>query len=229
MSKKKRAISYFRVSTARQGRSGLGLDAQREAVRGFLNDDAWEVLGEFTEVESGKRADRPQLEAALAACRLQGAVMVIAKLDRLARNVAFVSALMDSGVEFVCADLPSANRLTVHILSAMAEYEARAISERTKASLAQAKARGVKLGGDRGNIQAIAHLGVAASAKVRTERAQRRASDLRPIITRIEHEGTSSLQGIAHALNMMSVTAPRGGEWSAGQVARVKRALIVNC
>src|SRR5580704_1939364 len=142
-------VAYYRVSTERQGRSELGLEAQQKAVRDHLNGGNWGIVAEFTEVESGKRSDRPQLAAALAACRLRGAKLIIAKLDRLARNVHFVSGLMESGVDFVAADFPQANRLTVHILAAVAEHEAKMISERTKVALAAAKRRGVKLGGYR--------------------------------------------------------------------------------
>src|SRR5437016_11437517 len=144
-------IAYFRVSTARQGRSGLGLEAQRQAVRTHLN--GVKPLSEFTEVESGRRSDRPKLTEALAACRVHKATLVIAKLDRLARNVAFVSNLMDAGVEFEAVDFPQANRLTIHILAAVAEHEARMISERTRAALAAAKVRGKSLGGFRGPDQ----------------------------------------------------------------------------
>src|SRR5437016_5331644 len=140
-------IAYFRVSTARQGRSGLGLEAQRQAVRTHLN--GVKPLSEFVEVESGRRSDRPKLTEALSACRVHKATLVIAKLDRLARNVAFVSNLMDAGVEFEAVDFPQANRLTIHILAAVAEHEARMISERTCAALAAAKKRGVRLGGFR--------------------------------------------------------------------------------
>jgi DNA invertase Pin-like site-specific DNA recombinase len=133
-------VSYLRVSTARQGASGLGLEAQRATVAAYVAPDS--ILREFVEVESGKRADRPQLAAAIAFARMTGARLVIAKLDRLARNVAFVANLMDSGVDFVACDMPEANRLTVHIMAAMAEAEARAISERTKAALAAKRARG---------------------------------------------------------------------------------------
>jgi DNA invertase Pin-like site-specific DNA recombinase len=140
-------IAYYRVSTERQGKSGLGLDAQRTAVLDYLNGGGWKLLGEFTEVETGKGrnalARRPQLRAALEACRKHKATLLIAKLDRLARNVFFVSGLMESGVEFVAVDMPMANRLTVHILAAVAEHEREMISQRTKAALAAAKARGV--------------------------------------------------------------------------------------
>src|SRR5262249_11444060 len=145
-----KCIAYYRVSTKRQGRSGLGLEAQEAAVRDFLNGGNWRLVKEFTEIESGKRTDRPQLEKAFQACRVYGAKLIIAKLDRLARNVAFISNLMESGVEFEAVDFPQANRLTIHIMAAMAEHEAKMISERTKAALAAAKRRGVKLGGDRG-------------------------------------------------------------------------------
>ena len=138
-------ISYIRVSTARQGRSGLGLDAQREAIR--LHIGAGKIAAEFVEIESGKSADnRPQLAAALAACKLRGATLVIAKLDRLSRNVAFIATMMDSGVDFVAVDFPQANRLTLHILAAVAEHEREAISARTIAALAAAKRRGIVLG-----------------------------------------------------------------------------------
>src|SRR5580704_1542251 len=142
-------VAYYRVSTQRQGRSGLGLEAQQKAVRDYLNGGDWRMVGEFVEVESGRRKDRPRLAEALSMCRVHGAKLIIAKLDRLARNVAFISTLMDSGVDFEAADFPQANRLTIHILAAVAEHEARMISERTKAALAAAKRRGVKLGGHR--------------------------------------------------------------------------------
>jgi DNA invertase Pin-like site-specific DNA recombinase len=135
-------VAYYRVSTARQGKSGLGLEAQRAAVREHLNGGTWQVVAEFTEIESGKNADRPKLAAALKECRLRRAKLIIAKLDRLARNVAFVSNLMESGVEFEAVDFPQANRLTIHIMAAIAEHEAKMISDRTKAALAAAKRRG---------------------------------------------------------------------------------------
>ena len=142
----RRFVAYYRVSTDRQGRSGLGLEAQQKAVTDYLNGGAWELVGEFIEVESGKRADRPELVRAMEACRNHKARLVIAKLDRLSRNLAFVATLMESGVEFVAADMPFANKLTIHILAAVAEHEREAISERTKAALAAAKARGTRLG-----------------------------------------------------------------------------------
>ena len=143
-----RWISYLRVSTDRQGASGLGLEAQRKAVEDYLNGGSWKLAAEYVEIESGKRSNnRPQLAGALAACKKHKAKLVIAKLDRLARNVHFISGLMDAGVEFVACDMPHANKLTIHILAAVAEHEREAISARTKAALAAAKARGKQLGG----------------------------------------------------------------------------------
>lgn len=220
-----RFIAYYRVSTARQGRSGLGLEAQRAAVLGHLNGGAWTLLEEFTEVESGKRSDRPQLAAALAACRLHRATLVIAKLDRLARNVAFVSTLMESGIEFTAADFPQANRLTVHILAAVAEHEAKAISDRTKSALAAAKARGVTLGGYRGRSGTSADLERARA--VRTAAANQRAADLTGTITALRNAGVTSQGAIAEGLNARGITAPRGGAWSAVQVRRVLERLTV--
>src|SRR6478672_1314287 len=141
-------VSYLRVSTDRQGDSGLGLEAQRKAVADYLNGGKWTLAAEFVEIESGKRSDnRPQLAAAFAACKKQRAKLVVAKLDRLSRNMAFIAAMMDSGVEFVAVDNPHATRLTLHILAAVAEHERMMISQRTKAALAAAKANGRKLGG----------------------------------------------------------------------------------
>src|ERR1700712_922397 len=180
-----RFVGYFRVSTARQGRSGLGLEAQQEAVRSYLNGGDWQILAEVIEVESGKRNDRPQIAEALRLCRLHKATLVIAKLDRLARNVHFISSLMESDVDFVACDFPEANRLTVHILAAVAEHEAGMISARTKAALTAAKARGVTLGGQRGPVErmvSMAAKGTRQSVLVRQERAAMRRSDLVPVV-----------------------------------------------
>jgi len=214
-------ISYLRVSTQRQGKSGLGLEAQREAVNTYLNGGNWNLVEEVLEVESGKRNDRPQLARALSLCRIHGARLLVAKLDRLARNVAFISTLMESGVDFEAVDLPQANKLTVHIMAAMAEHEAAMISARTKAALSAAKARGTKLGGHRRNSSRIHSKGCAVSLKVRRESASRRATDLLPIVESIRSDGNPSLRGIAAALNQRGVPAARGGEWSATQVQRL--------
>src|SRR5712691_147892 len=188
-------IAYYRVSTQRQGRSGLGLEAQQEAVRNYLNGGDWRIVAEFTEVESGKRKDRPTLAEALAACRVHGAKLIIAKLDRLARNVAFVSALMDAGVEFEAVDFPQANRLTIHIMAAVAEHEAKAISDRTKAALASARARGVSLGGVRKNHKPFTAKARAMGPKVIAARARERAADLAPILAELRASGVTTLHG----------------------------------
>lgn len=212
-------IAYYRVSTARQGRSGLGLEAQRSAVHDYLNGGSWVLSAEFVEVESGKRTDRPQLAAALAACRLHKATLVIAKLDRLARNVAFVSALMESNVEFIACDFPTANRLTIHILAAVAEHEAHAISERTKAALAAAKARGTRLGGYRGRAGTPADCECARAAH--TALANQRAADLAPTIRAIQAGGHVSLRAIGRELTRKGIPSSRGGGWSSSQVSNV--------
>lgn len=216
-----RFIAYYRVSTKRQGVSGLGLEAQQEAVRSYLNGGDWQLLAEVVEVESGKRNDRPKLAEALKLCRLHKATLIIAKMDRLARNVAFISALMESGVEFTAVDFPKANRLTIHILSAVAEHEANAISERTKAALAAAKARGKKLGNAKGvgNVMTEAHRVKAAAAK--RAKADERAFLLSDVLVEIQTSGASSLREIATALNERGIPTARGGSWSAVQVQRV--------
>lgn len=218
-----RFVAYYRVSTARQGRSGLGLEAQRAAVQEYLNGGRWKLIEEVTEIESGKRSDRPELARALASCRLHNATLIIAKLDRLARNVAFIANLMDAGVDFVAADMPQANRLTVHVLAAIAEHEAAAISARTKAALARAKARGAVLGGDRGNLPHVAKAGARASITVRRERAVARARDLAVVVADLRQRGRTSLRDLAAGLNEREIAAPRGGLWQAAQVARVLR------
>jgi DNA invertase Pin-like site-specific DNA recombinase len=219
--KNRKFIAYFRVSTARQGRSGLGLDAQKLAVGNFLAGERAELVGEHTEIESGRRTDRPELERALATCRVHGATLVIAKLDRLARNVEFIARLMNSGVEFVASDMPAANKLTIHVMAAMAEYEREAISARTKAALAQAKIRGVKLGGDRGGLGQIASLGGRACAQARREAACKRTADLRPFVEDIQRSGVVTLRGIAHELMARGIPNGNLSKWHPSQVARI--------
>ncbi len=214
-------VAYYRVSTDRQGKSGLGLDAQRKAVTDYLNGGSWALVAEFVEVESGRKSDRPELLKALATCRRQGATLVIAKLDRLSRNVAFVSNLMEAGVDFVAVDFPQANRLTIHILAAVAEHEREMISQRTKAALAMAKARGVKLGGNRGITPETQARARAGSLALRQAKAQARAADLKPILEEIRASGAASLRAIAAELNGRGIPAPRGGAWTATSVMRV--------
>lgn len=225
-----RYIAYYRVSTARQGRSGLGLDAQRDAVRSHTTAMAAELLAEFTEVESGRRSDRNELAKALAACRVQRCSLIIAKLDRLSRNVAFVSALMESGVDFIACDMPAANRLTIHMLAAVAEHEARMISERTRVALAAAKRRGTLLGGFRGRCATAADRKQAAAAK--TNLANARASDLAGTIRTLHAEGITSCRAVAVRLTSMGIPTTgshdknghptgHGGSWHGSQVRRI--------
>jgi DNA invertase Pin-like site-specific DNA recombinase len=195
--------------------SGLGIEAQRKAVTDYLNGGSWTLAQEFIEVESGKRSDRLELAKALAACKKLKAKLVVAKLDRLSRNVAFISKLMESGVEFVACDMPHANKLTVHILAAVAEHEREMISSRTKAALAAAKARGKKLGGPK---QAIA---AKLGAEANKEAANKFAANVVPIIHQVKASGATSLRAVAAALTARGIPTPRGREWSAPQVANV--------
>jgi len=214
--------AYYRVSTAKQGQSGLGLEAQRAAVQEFARVNGHTVDAEYTEVESGKRADRPELAKAVAHARRNKARLCIAKLDRLSRNVAFLATLMDSGVEFVACDNPAANRLTLHILSAVAENEARAISDRTKAALAAAKARGQLLGSARPEHwlgREDARLaGLAKGREVariaKRENAIAAVADLMPEMQARRGAG-ESLAAIADALNAAGHRTTRGNLWSA--------------
>jgi DNA invertase Pin-like site-specific DNA recombinase len=208
-------VAYFRVSTDRQGKSGLGLDAQREAVMDYLNGGRWTLVAEFTEVESGKNADRPELEKALAACKKLKAKLVIAKLDRLSRNLAFIATLMESGVEFVAVDIPHANKLTIHILAAVAQHEREMISERTKAALQAAKKRGQRLGNP--DITEVAKRGRAAMKA----NARRFAANVRPVIEEIMRAGVTSHNGIAAKLNERKVRTARGGVWTHVQVGAI--------
>lgn len=215
-------VTYCRVSTKRQGDSGLGLDAQRKAVETYLNGGTWQVCGEYVEVEGGKQdRNRPELHRAIAACRVYGAKLLIAKFDRLSRDAHFLLGLEKAGIEFVACDNPHANRLTVGIMALVAEEEGRAISIRTKAALAAAKARGVKLGGDRGAV--LTAEAQAKGTEVRKAKAQGRAVDLAPIIEEIRAGGATTLQAIADALNAKGVPTARGGKWAPVQVDRIMK------
>lgn len=216
-------VAYYRVSTDRQGRSGLGLDAQRDAVQGYAGRQGLLVIEEFIEVESGKRADRPQLRLAMASARRHRAVLVIAKLDRLARSVAFIANLMEAGVDFVAVDMPLANRLTIHILAAVAEHEREMISARTKAALAVARARGQKLGWSnpaRTDQQIDA---ARKGASVNKLTAHRFAENVAPVIDQIMAAGVKSAEEIAHILNTRGIATARGGRWWGATVRNVRR------
>ncbi|MFA6241328.1 MAG: recombinase family protein [Candidatus Hydrogenedentales bacterium] len=214
-------VAYYRVSTKAQGQSGLGLEAQKKAVQDYLNGGRWKLVAEFTEVESGKKDKRPQLHAALTSCRVYGARLVIAKLDRLSRDAHFLLGLEKAGVDFVAADMPDANKLTVGILALVAQQEREAISARTKAALAAAKARGKILGGHRPGALRRADVGRAESAKMRSDKARSRAADIMPIIEEIRTEGVTSANGIAKELNERCIPTARGGMWQAVTVQRL--------
>ena len=216
-------LAYYRVSTGKQGRSGLGIEAQHQAVANYLNGGNWRVVGEFTEVESGRRSDRPELEKALAAARVRQVPLVVAKIDRLTRSVAFLSKLLEAGVDVRFADLPAIEGATGKFLlqqmAAVAELEAGMISARTKAALAAAKQRGKKLGGDRGaRLTAKAR---AAGRAVLQARAQERAADLAETVKELQATGCESLRAIAAGLDARGIPAVRGGKWSAVQVSRL--------
>lgn len=205
-----RFIAYFRVSTARQGRSGLGLEAQQEAVRQYLASVGGTVVAAFTEVETGKRNARPELAKALAACKRHKAKLVIAKLDRLSRNVAFLSAMMDGKTEFIACDNPTATRLTLHILAAVAEHEAEVISQRTVVALQAAKRRGVVLGRN----------GAACLAPANRAAAMKRACPLKPILAELTKAGLS-MRAIAAELTARGIPTGSGGKWHPQTVSRL--------
>ncbi len=219
-----RLIAYERVSTARQGKSGLGLEAQRRAIDDFAASRSAEVLARFTEVESGRKAERPELKKSLDLARLTGATLVIAKLDRLSRNAAFLLTLRDSGVRFLACDMPEANDLTVGIMALVAQQEREAISRRTKEALAAAKARGVKLGNPNGAAALRrAGKGGAALREVVAYNADEHAEALAPIVQSVREEGHTTLRAMADALNSRGMMTRRGGRW---HVSNVKNLLL---
>ena len=215
-----RYIAYYRVSTARQGASGLGLEAQQKSVSDYVNYKGGQLLKEYTEVESGRKADRLQLNAALKASRLHQATLVIAKLDRLARNATFLLNLQDSDADFVCCDMPDANRLTIGILALVAEQEAQAISRRTKEALAAAKRRGVKLGVAGTKNLRNRELGSQRGIATRMQQAEEKAKEVGQEILPLVEQGLS-LRAIATHLNDSVIPTSRNGQWSAVQVKRV--------
>lgn len=216
-------VAYCRVSTQRQGASGLGLEAQRAAVAKYNGD----VIAEYVEVESGRgHTNRPELAKALAHCRSARATLLIAKLDRLSRNVAFLSKLMESGAEIVAADMPDANRLTLHVMAAIAEHESRAISERTKAAIAARAARGKPWTHSKppaGTAESAAKARAARSRKVAAHRV-----DLLPVMEEIQRAGIDSFRGIAAELNSRGYVGVNGGRFHAGTVARLLKATSKN-
>ena len=219
-------VSYLRVSTQKQGQSGLGLEAQRKAVDDYLNGGDWTVIEEVVEIESGKNNKRPKLKEAIQLCKASGATLVVAKIDRLTRDAAFLLNLKDAGIDFIAADMPEANRLTIGIMALVAEQEREAISKRTKEALAAAKARGVQLGAYRNGMY-VGGKGSRDTAKnasaARTALYRRRAAAKLPMIKKVDPDGSLSLRGIAQKLNDMGVpTVSEKGSWSANSVRRLK-------
>lgn len=212
-------ITYLRVSTDRQGKSGLGLEAQRKAVADHVAGKG-EIAAEFVEIESGKKNDRPQLARALAEAKRIGAVLLIAKLDRLARNVAFIANLLEAGVEIAAADMPEANRFLLHVMAAVAEHEARMISDRTRAALAAAKARGVALGWAIPARIEEQRQAARKGAMRNAQKADQHAANILPIIRQIAARG-ASLRQIADELNDRGIKTARGGLWHAATVRNI--------
>ncbi len=217
-------IAYYRVSTAKQGVSGLGLEAQQDAVRNYLNGGKWTIVAEFTEVESGRDNERPALAKALAAARVHKVPLVVANVSRLTRSLAFLSRLLEAGVDVRFCDLPKiegpAGRFMLQQMAAVAELEAGMISARTKAALKAAKARGVVLGGNRGAV--VDDQARQAATKALKARAASRGADLAPVLAGLRAEGLTSATGLARALTERGIPTARGGAvWSAVQVQRV--------
>lgn len=221
-----RIVSYIRVSTTRQGASGLGIEAQRAEIAAYAATQNAEVTAEFVEIESGKKNDRPELARAIREARLTGAKLVIARLNRLSRNAAFLLNLRDSGVDFVAADMPNANSMTVGVMALVAQEEREAISRNTKAALRAAKARGQRLGNpngaaalrraDRGNTDAVEAVKARADA---------RAHAIVDVLEELERRGFTTLQAIADELNRRGIETPRKGRWHVTSVARLKQRL----
>lgn len=216
-----RAVAYYRVSTQRQGRSGLGIEAQRARVAQFAETEGYELIGEHVEVETAKGADaldrRPRLAEALAMARRERCPVVVAKLDRLSRDVAFISGLMASRIPFIVAELGAdADPFMLHLYAALAEKERRLISERTKAALAARKARGAKLGNRTAPAAAA-----AAGRNTSLDQARRFAEGVMPVLTAIQRSGITSLRGIARALDARGVRTARGGRWQVSNVRNV--------
>lgn len=214
-----KVVSYLRVSTSKQGQSGLGLEAQQTSIQAFTRQKKATVLQTFIEIESGKNNERPELAKAIHLSRVTGSTLVIAKLDRLSRNACFLLTLRDSGVKFVAADMPEANDLTIGIMALVAEQEREAISKRTKEALQAAKARGIRLGNPNGaTALKRASKGNVAGLKAIREKADKHAQNLKPVIEALRSEGILTLGAIARELNERGMLTPRGGRWHKSSV-----------
>lgn len=223
-------VAYYRVSTARQGRSGLGLEAQRAAVLGYLRGTSGRLLTEFTEIESGKLNERPKLQEAIQRAKLSGARLIIAKMDRLSRNAAFLLALRDSGVRFVAADLPTADETVVGIMAVIAQREREVIAQRTREALAIARQRLAREGRRLGNPNGAkalrkARKGNRAAVAEIVRGADERAESYRDVLADVQANGHLSFSAIAEELNRREIEAPRGGRWFPASVARLQARL----
>ncbi len=221
---KPKFVTYFRVSTQKQGRSGLGLEAQKATAAQFIVAHGGVELASFVEVESGKSDARPQLEAALLRCRQTRATLIVAKLDRLSRNISFLFRLRDEGVKFQALDLPEANTLTLGVMASMAQHEREIISARTRAALAARKARGLPLGTPR-DLTAYASRASALGRAVNRAKAIARAKEIAAPIAEAQRNGHTSLRAIAAELNREGITTPRGKLWTATAVSNAQRLL----
>jgi len=223
--KKSKFISYYRVSTLKQGKSGLGLEAQKSAVKSYLDANEGVELASFTEVESGKVDARPKLDVALLRCKQTGAMLLVAKLDRLSRNAGFLFNLRDAGVKFQALDLPEATTLTVGIMATLAQHERELISQRTKAALEACKARGVRLGNPNGSraLRPFMAQASAAGCAVNSAKARQRAQLIAPNIQEAKSAGCTTLRQIADYLDRLGVNTPRGKKWTATAVANAQK------
>ena len=215
-----RFVAYYRVSTSKQGNSGLGLDAQKKSVADYLNGASGKLVDEFVEVESGKNCNRVEFENAVKACRAKNAVLIVAKLDRLSRNVHFLTGLREAGIEFVCCDMPSANSFTVNVYAALAEEECRLISERTRAGLAAARARGIKLGKPENLNEIDKQKGRKIGLEVRKQKAKEFFNNIVDVVRSLKNSRLS-LQKIAIQLNSDGYSTRRGGRWHSNTVKRI--------
>lgn len=207
-----RAITYLRVSTSKQGQSGLGIEAQRKAVSDYMAKGNYDLLGEYVEIESGRKNDRPELAKALSRCRLTGATLIVAKLDRLSRNAPFLLSLQESCVKLIFVDMPTASELTIGIMALVAQEECKAISTRTKAALSAAKERGVKLGCPNG-AKHLRQYGNSYAVEAVKSGAENRAASLKDTIAEIRACGFTTLRAIANELNRLGINTARGGKW----------------
>ncbi len=213
-------VTYYRVSTAKQGASGLGLESQRAAVQSYMSSHGHNELASFTEVETGSNDERPQLQKALKRCRQTNAILLVCKLDRLSRNAAFLLNLKEAGVKFQALDLPEVNTLTLGVLAVIAQHERETISARIRVALEARRARGKSLGTPR-DMSAWAASGAAKGREVRTEQAKARAMDLKEVIADAREAGKRTLRQIAEHLNTLGIGTPRGSEWTAAGIQRL--------